>query len=529
MLWHKNQGAGGAVGGWDLSNAVFEGEPAFGEYEVGGNDVFFKPDGTMMYFLGGTDVKQYQLSTAWDITTASSFTSTTIIAQATSGGARGISFKPDGTKMYVVDTLNEEIYEYNLSTAWVVSSASYLQKNSGFNTLSPRGLFFKPDGSTLYVAAVPSGDYVRQYSLSTAWDITTLSYVRQFSVNAQEPALRDVFFKSDGTTMFVTGAGYDSIFEYSLSTAWDISTASYVQGFSVSNQVSDPNGLFFKSDGERVYVVEDDKTAQYNLSTAWDVSTATWPVPTTEYLPLETSIGSPSDLFFRSDGEKMYVSSFSNGSINEYDLSSPWDISTASYLQAFSSSASGSLFFKPDGTKMYALARETQGTDVKEYALSSAWDISTAAYVQNFSVSAQVVAPRGISFKPDGTKMYVTNRSAETLYEYDLSTAWDISTASFLQSQLLPGLAINFLLEGVFFRPNGAKMYVVGVKTFEGGTGVYEYNLSTAWDISTASYVQNFLGVKDQDEGPFGLFFKTNGTKMYIAGIERDAIFSYSL
>jgi hypothetical protein len=44
------------------------------------------------------------------------------------------------------------------------------------------------------------------------------------------------------------------------------------------------------------------------------------------------------------------------------------------------------------------------GRDVNEYDLSTAFDISTAVYSQNFSVSAQDSQPFGISFNTDALK-----------------------------------------------------------------------------------------------------------------------------
>ena len=67
-------------------------------------------------------------------------------------------------------------------------------------------------------------------------------------------------------------------------------------------------------------------------------------------------------------------------------------------------------------------------------------------------------------------------------------------------------------------------MYIIG------GTGdeVNEYDLSTAWDISTSSFVQNFI-VFDQETLPHGLSFKDDGTKMFIVGTGRDRVYSYTL
>jgi len=162
------------------------------------------------------------------------------------------------------------------------------------------------------------------------------------------------------------------------------------------------------------------------------------------------------------------------------------------------------------------------GDDVNEYSLSSAWDISTASYVQNFSVAAQETNPGGVFFKPDGTKMYIVGSTGVDVNEYSLSSAWDVSTASYVQNFSVAAQETN--PTGVFFKDDGTKMYIVG----NNADAVNEYSLSSAWDISTASYVQNF-SVAAQATLPRDLFFKDDGTKMYIVDSVGDAVFSYDL
>ena len=231
----------------------------------------------------------------------------------------------------------------------------------------------------------------------------------------------------------------------------------------------------------------------------------------------------PHALFFKPDGLKMYVIGSEGDDVNEYDLSTAWDITTASYLQRFSAggqeAAPLGLFFKPDGLKMYIIG--AAGDDINEYNLSTAWDVSTASYLQNFSVAARYTFPQDVFFKPDGLKMYVIGGSANDVSEYDLSTAWDISTASYIQNFFVGGQ--ESYPTGMFFKPDGLKMYVVG----NVGDEVNEYDLSTAWDITTASYLQNF-SVAGEDTAPTGMFFKPDGLKMYIIGYSSDTIHQYS-
>lgn len=230
----------------------------------------------------------------------------------------------------------------------------------------------------------------------------------------------------------------------------------------------------------------------------------------------------PSDLFFKPDGTKMYVLGYLGDAVYEYDLSTTWDISTATYLQNFSVATQETfpygVFFKPDGTKMYVIGASDA---IYEYNLSTAWDVSTASYLQSFSVASQDGLPTGLSFKPDGLKVYVMGATSDAIHEYNLSTAWNISTATYFQNFSV--LAQETNPQGIFFKPDGTKVFVIG----QNGQDVTEYSLSTAWDVSTASFLQIF-SVAAQESFPQGMFFRDSGTKMYIIGSTSDTIYQYS-
>ena len=532
MLASKTLGALSFVDpAWNVANAEFLGanQNSFyvGEQEINPNGIFFKLDGTKMYVIGlsGDDVNEYNLSTAWDISTAVFLQLFSVAAQEIA--PLGLFFKPDGLKMYVVGNIGDDVNEYDLSTAWDISTASFLQLFSvAAQETTPSGLFFKPDGTKMYIIG-STGQDVNEYDLSTAWDISTASFLQLFSVATQEINPTGVFFKPDGTKMYITGATGDDVNEYDLSTAWDISTASFLQLFSVATQESTPQGLFFKNDGSVMYIVGEtsDTVYQYQLSTAWDISTATYSQPTTKYFSVAAQDLTPTDVFFKPDGLKMYVLGNTGDDVNEYDLSSAWAVSTATYLQNFSVSAQElapqGLFFKPDGTKMYIVG--SAGDEVNEYTLSTAWDISTAVFIQLKSISAQETNPQGLFFKPDGTKMYIIGSTGQDVNEYDLSTAWDISTASFLQ--LFSVSAQESVPLGIFFKPDGTKMYVCGISSIN---NVNEYSLSTPWNVTTASFVQ-FFRVLPQTTNPTGIFFRDNGLQMYVISSSSDAIWEYDL
>ena len=75
---------------------------------------------------------------------------------------------------------------------------------------------------------------------------------KSFSVASQDTEPHGVYFKSDGLKMYVIGNNNDNIYQYTLSTAWDVSTASYdSKTFSTGTQDAAPRDVFLKDDGTK--------------------------------------------------------------------------------------------------------------------------------------------------------------------------------------------------------------------------------------------------------------------------------------
>jgi DNA-binding beta-propeller fold protein YncE len=254
-------------------------------------------------------------------------------------------------------------------------------------------------------------------------------------------------------------------------------------------------------------------------ATEWDISTAGRGVTTSTVL----NITYPESVYLSPDGMKMYLPSSVGDKIAQYNLTSAWDISTAGYYQSTSTAKQETyprgVFFNPDGTKMYVTGDNTNS--ILQYNLTSAWDISTAGYYTFASVAAGSIARGNVFFDSDGLKMYVVNDTANTIARYDLSIAWDITTASASPVASTSTAAQDATPTGVFLKNDGTKMYVTG----DTNDRVYEYNLTSAWDISTAGYYQSTSTVANC----FGNFFKNDGTKMFILRNTTHTIYEYNL
>ena len=498
---------------WDLSKLFYVSrDTSISNWDTYPTDVFFSTDGTQMYLLGdqGNTVDQYSLTEPYNVWYISYVQSFSTGSQ--DGVPEGIFFDSTGTKLYVCGGATARIFRYDLSTAWDISTASYSDAYfSVYNQeTNPLSVHFSPDGTKMYVSGFGGSGTVYEYDLSTAWDVTSASYSQSFSVASQEGAPYGLRFSTDGTKMVVIGSINDSLYEYDLSTAWDVSTASYSGNtVSVTSQETTPEGFYIDPHGGHLIY-----TGSFR-DKIWQWAFGGYYVAE-EY--------NPKGVTFNSDGTKFYVVGTAYNDVKEYNLSTEWDVNTASYSQAFSISSqdtnSQGLTFSADGTKMYVIG--IGNWSVYQYNLSTAWDVSTASYAQSFVVSSQDIYPLDLCFKPDGTKMYVAGNQNDSVYEYDLSTAWDVSTASYSSKALSAG-SYETSPYGVAFSSDGTKVYVVG----GGSDKVHQFTLSTAWDISTGTYDTYFPIMLDGT--PQGITWKPDGTIFYAIGSNTDRVLAYSI
>ena len=236
-------------------------------------------------------VKQYSLSTPFDISTAT-LTSSTLLTNIDKPHA--IHFKTDGKVMYVVDNGSLTIEQYNLTTAWDTSTLVHDDNFAISDENQLRSLAFKNDGTKMYVTGNET-EIIQQFTLSVPWDVTsaTKDSTESPSLSAKEDNVRSIQFNSDGTIFYIGGNDSDSIHKYTLSTPWDVSTLEFSQSYSFSAQVSSSGnsimaGFIFTANFTKLYItiVCNNAHCVYNLEA--------WPYLLTltvicGHLPLETS------------------------------------------------------------------------------------------------------------------------------------------------------------------------------------------------------------------------------------------------
>lgn len=470
----------------------------------------FNYDGTKMYALGDdTDtVYQYDLERPYDTTGKVSVAGTFYVGYQDIN-PEAIDFKVDGTKMYMVGLNSDRIFQYNLKQPWEIVGASYdgdetrttspaidfPYKSLISEDTLPREFVFNYDGTEGYMIGTQRNT-VYKYSLPDAWDVETMvATATTFSVVDYERASQGLFFKPDGSEMYIVGYGttatYTSgltsamvsagiattmgnkpgnVFQFTLASNWDITSASFTTSFYVGGQENQPTQVGFSSDGAFMLIIgkERDRMQTYTLTNPWNVDSAVYePFNYNNWNDSQSSSDSlPQSFFFKPDGKQIFMVESNNERLQQYELSAPYQVrNLESTPRAF--------FFKPDGLKLYIVG--SSQSRVYSFTLTEAYDVSTMYFDGGyFYIGSEVGTPTGIFFENDGLTMYLSGHSGR-LHQFNLDTAWDIKSTK------------NYR---------------------ETGSGNY---LNSVAGVATTSFVIN----NNRGSSPYGLAFSTDRSRFW--------------
>ena len=244
----------------------------------------------------------------------------------------------------------------------------------------------------------------------------------------------------------------------------------------------------------------------------------------------------PAAVYVGASGTAMFMVGDTGNDVNQYTLSTPYDVSTAgSSIAAFSVATQETvptgIDFHPNGTKMFLVGQTgvapLSGDYVHEYSLSTAWTVSSAGYTTSYSVSAQDTGPHGVAFGDSGSKMYVVGSAGDAVYQYSLSTPYSLASGVTYDNISLILGTNPLLLEtnptDISFNSTGTVLWIVGSTNDR----IYEFRLGTAWDISTAVFYDDvYIGFNEITVT--GLHVIPEQNVAYIVGSSSDTVFQYS-
>jgi len=189
------------------------------------------------------------------------------------------------------------------------------------------------------------------------------------------------------------------------------------------------NSIFWHPGGLKFYVVDNqnDWLFEYTVTSAWDILTA---VNTQSMSLIEFTASFSGNIFFNQDGTKLIVGAYgSYNGIRSCDLAvvtlpTPWVLVRGGY-DFVQVAAEGELIrsFKltDDGLNLYVALFD----EVRLYKLSSPFNFASKVFLGSFFPN--VLYPV-INVSKDGKKLYVASQISGIIQEYTMTTANDLTT-----------------------------------------------------------------------------------------------------
>ncbi len=417
----------------------------------------------------------------------------------------------DGTRLYTVGTTNDRIYQYSLTYPYLtVGGFTPLVNFYAFGTtvVDPVGLYISPDGTKLFVLSATS-DTIFSYTFGTAWDVTTLTYdSKSFSVTTQEATPRGLAVKPDGTKFWTVGATNDTIYEYTMSTAWDLSTAAYASvSLSVTALDTAPNSIAWNSTGTRFSFLgaTNDQIYEYNAATPWTVAGATAGNQSGAMfgsIPLDNPTLC-NGYYFVPGTKYHYV--MDTGTDKIYTL---WSRATDTISSGVNSNrithaetfglglaTPRTIYFRPDGNAFFVV--DSTSIVIREYSCSPPWSITSPTLVRTVPIQARIDSALFSStaarfwLSANGTDLFFVDFSTGNLARYGLINAWNISQMYF-KSSAVSAVAVSS--NAWCMSRDGLSLYYVSGVTFYRKTMTVPYDITTLSGSATTYSDANYLG-----------------------------------
>ncbi len=479
-----------------------------------------------MVDYSASELIQYNMDIPFEISSANHYLTIDISSNITD--PVDITSSPDGSKIFIGDRDSRKINQYNLSTPWNIGTASF---NATFDLSAQISIesrvnpLFDKTGKVMYVTSSTESK-IFQYTLSVPWEISTAIYANKFMSITSGYESYGSFMSIDGKHISLTGVD-NILYQYDLSTPWDVSTGSLSSTFLAFLDANTVTSICSNDDFSKLYItdfgnVTINQFENLEIKEFYTIKDATYK----NLFNTSAEVSALTGISWDTTGRYLYVPDYDNNDVSQYKTSIKYDVSGLVYEKATVLTSIINLYnisWNNNGTKIYASCHDITNTKkVFQYNLSTPWDVTSVIYDTEWE-SAETTA--GIYAKPmskDGTIMFIIGVDS-LIYQYILSTPWDISTASY-DSKSFSVANESSTAKDLIFSDNGEYFYIV---SSDDGI-IYQYTMSIPWDVSTTSYNNITLNISDKESYPTGLFIDNGSGNIYVCGTD-DEIYCYEM
>lgn len=399
---------------------------------------------------------------------------------------------------------------------------------------------------------------LNQYVVSTAYDLSTTSYDNTaFDFNFQfGHGLASVAWSTDGTKLFGNDVGFGVVRQYSVPTAFDLST---VNDDSVSVNMTGA-GLEFDSAGSQFFVLDSPFVQSFSgFAGTFNISGATFGSSFDVTHPTDTNF-SPYAFVFSSDGSRLYISyqnefNFDAVEIREVELTTDYDLTTASFTgktlditSTFEDSGNSPptwLLLEDSDTKLYVnenfnpdkIYQFTFGTDT-----TNEFSLSTGSFASS-DVGKQIEGNGGVAVLLDtaGSFQEITAFNDNStipagewgMFALKFDSELGITLSGIAQKQSISNavydnVSLDYISDtfdngqSFVFNQDGTVLY------FRTQDFLYSYNLSQPYDLSTAgsfTFIAQTNNITNFNDSV--MEFGDAGSKFYLS--EGSALYQYDL
>jgi hypothetical protein len=256
----------------------------------------------------------------WDLTTAAYNSVTTTVLDlvgVANGNPTDFLWNNDGTKAFLLLDSNQTLYEINALNPYELAGCTVGINHTFTEDTSTQSIFFKDNGLTLYMLGIGS-DNVYQFLLGAPYDISLVIPNGSFNITAFAPVATEMFINSLGNRMFITDINTDIVVQYNLLSAWDVTSASFATAFGVGTEDGSPRGMFFKPDGTRMFIAGSDTSTcyQYDLISGFELSSP--PIYNGVSLDIVLQSNTPNSFRWNDVGTRFHIVDQATDDIIEY-------------------------------------------------------------------------------------------------------------------------------------------------------------------------------------------------------------------
>ncbi len=258
----------------------------------------------------------------------------------------------------------------------------------------------------------------------------------------------------------------------------------------------------------------------------------------------------PSDVAFSNDGLTYVIGNILNDGIGNriiaYKLTTPFDLDTVKNdcsqlrfnpwkdMTTETNTRVESIRFSRDGTKFFIV---NENGEIFSYNLSTPFDLSTRSYITELDLTGSRIS---IEFSSDGMQLFKLDGQNKdpTIEVYDLPGPYDTSSATLNYTLDLNDTEIETLQSPAHmqaldfeFNDTGSAIYILAQTTSPGNdtgyskSAIFQYNTAANYDISSVQFKGRWNVVFDPNDDhagigiPYGFAFGASGTKLFVTNL----------